>query len=170
MNHGGSQPGRYSKPFCPGPQDGFSFKNNGQRQSVSRMDRQAVSPIKSNSSSASHILRIHPASGLIFRFFPETGLFQASCTHEPGGREKSPDSRRENRACDGAGEHSGGLLLSRPSVPCRIRGGGRPESGVHRGEVKINADALPSGFFTAADTQDNGNGGVPDRSKTQDFF
>ena len=44
-------------------------KNNGQRQSMSLTDRLAVSPNKSNSSSASHILRIHPASGLIFRFF-----------------------------------------------------------------------------------------------------
>ena len=36
---------------------------------MSLTDRLAVSPNKSNSSSASHILRIHPASGLIFRFF-----------------------------------------------------------------------------------------------------
>ena len=73
-------------------------------------------------------------------------LFQSSYTHEPDGREKSPDSRRENHACDGAGGHSGGLLLSRPSVPCRIHEEERPESGVHRGEVQTRLMYKNSAF------------------------
>ena len=58
--------------------------------------------------------------------------FRLPYTHGQGGRGKSPGSHRESRVCDEAEGHSEGLLLGHPFVPFRIRGGGLPESGVHR--------------------------------------